>query len=192
MSKPKKLYPYNGKEYTIDEICKLAKISKPQFYKLLREDWTINQIVNDRNYYHGLSKTRLYKIHEDMIDRCYNLNNKSYKYYGGRGIVVCDAWRNDKRAFFNWALSHGYNDNLSIDRIDINKGYSPNNCRWVTIAEQQRNKRNNYVLCYKNEWLTVKQIALIEGIKWSSAYNKYVYREKHRLPRKQLHDKGED
>ena len=84
----------------------------------------------------------LYNTWLRMKDRCRNPNASNWKYYGGRGISVCSEWKTDYAKFRSWALSHGYKKGLSIDRIDVNGNYSPDNCRWVTMAEQQRNKRN--------------------------------------------------
>lgn len=85
---------------------------------------------------HGLSKTRLYSIYSGMKQRCYNPNNQHYQWYGGKGIAICDEWlgNNGLQNFFEWSLSHGYNENLTIDRIDSSKGYSPDNCQWVTSS----------------------------------------------------------
>lgn len=97
----------------------------------------------ERNYRHGLYGTRLYSIWHDMNTRCYYEKTKCYKYYGGRGITICDEWKNNFVNFYNWAINNGYKDNLSIDRIDVNGNYEPSNCRWATMQEQQLNKRNS-------------------------------------------------
>ena len=92
------------------------------------------------NLKHGKSNTRLYSIWESMKKRCYNPKHKNYNRYGGRGIIVCEGWLHDFQAFYDWAITHGYEDCLTIDRINNNGIYEPNNCRWITIQEQQRNK----------------------------------------------------
>lgn len=83
---------------------------------------------------------RLYHTWNGIKYRCENKNSKDYPHYGGRGIKMCPEWRNDFQAFYDWAMSNGYADNLTIDRIDVNGNYEPSNCRWITVAEQNRNK----------------------------------------------------
>ena len=104
---------------------------------------------NSRNSItHGKRKTRLYGVWSDMKTRCYNPKTHNYQRYGGRGITVCDEWLNDFQAFYDWAMANGYDENApymkcTIDRIDNDKGYSPDNCRWVDVATQNKNKSNS-------------------------------------------------
>lgn len=78
-----------------------------------------------------------------MKQRCRDVNAINYKHYGGKGITVCDKWRENFQAFYDWAMANGYNDDLTIDRIDSKKNYEPSNCRWATMKEQQNNRSNN-------------------------------------------------
>ena len=95
---------------------------------------------------HGQTNSRLYHIYSGMKNRCYNEKHPSYANYGGKGITICDEWLRSFAVFQGWALANGYSDDLSIDRIDNDKGYSPENCRWATRTEQNENTRNNHLV----------------------------------------------
>lgn len=123
---------------------------------------------------HGMYGTRLYHIWNGLRERCLNPNNKDYNNYGGRGITVCKEWDNAE-SFFKWALWSGYNDNLTLDRIDTNKGYCPSNCRWITSDEQQRNKRNNVILEFNGEKHCIAEWSEITGIKQSTIISRLRY-----------------
>lgn len=91
---------------------------------------------------HGLRHDPLYGVWANMKNRCYNKNDPHYERWGGRGITVCKEWKNNFKSFYDWAVANGYRKGLTLDRIDNNGNYEPSNCRWSTIKEQNRNKRN--------------------------------------------------
>ena len=98
-----------------------------------------------------LAYPRIYSIWQNMKDRCGNPRSESYKDYGGRGITVCPEWIDNFEAFCKWSLENGYDDELSIDRIDVNGNYEPSNCRWITMFDQMGNTRKNLYITYKGE-----------------------------------------
>ena len=113
--------------------------------------------ITNLNYNHGLSRKRVYRILISMKTRCYNKKVNEYKEYGGRGIIVCADWLNDFMNFYNWSMKNGYSDTLSIDRIDNDGNYEPNNCRWATMKEQSNNNRHNRFITYNDETKTMKE-----------------------------------
>lgn len=100
--------------------------------------------------YKNLSFTerRIKQIYEGMRQRCRYPKMHSYEHYGGRGIDVCEEWKRGWRVFYEWAINNGYSDNLTLDRIDVNGNYCPENCRWATKKEQNNNTRRNRLLTY--------------------------------------------
>lgn len=105
---------------------------------------------DSKRYIHGMSRTRIFSVYRDMINRCYDKNDISYSNYGARGIVVCPEWIGNRGVenFVEWAYKNGYDENAprgkcTLDRIDVDKGYSPSNCRWVSMSIQANNKTNN-------------------------------------------------
>lgn len=92
---------------------------------------------------HGLSRHKLFRTWIDMRNRCYFINHNRFEHYGGKGIKVCDIWRDDFIEFYRWAIANGWKKGLSLDRKENNKGYQPDNCRWITVKEQNRNRTSN-------------------------------------------------
>lgn len=116
---------------------------------------------------HGYSSSRLYKIWSSMCYRCASAKSMNYKYYGGSGISVCEEWKEFDN-FRNWSYENGYNDTLSIDRIDSDKGYCPSNCRWVTTRDQMLNKKCVRKITYHGNVYTVRDIAEMKNISYST------------------------
>lgn len=125
---------------------------------------------NNGHYKHGGKGTKLYEIWCSMKARCYNPNLKVYRHYGGRGISVCEEWLHDFVPFEKWAVANGYKEDLSLDRIDNNKGYSPDNCRWATRVQQANNQRTTIKIAYNGETKTLHEWAVVLGIKPATLY----------------------
>ena len=125
------------------KACNLTRTTKPT-----RSCGCIRKELNKtRGIKYNLSKDRLYHIWASMRARCNNKNDTNYQYYGGRGITVCESWDKDAKAFFDWAYSNGYDKDAkrgacTLDRIDVNGNYEPDNCRWVDMKTQVNNRRN--------------------------------------------------
>ena len=119
-----------------------------------------------------MKNTRLYYIWSSMKKRCFNENEPSYLQYGGRGISVCNEWKENFKAFHDWALENGYDENsergeCTIDRIDVNGDYEPSNCRWVSMKEQSRNRRNTIYLNKDGEKIPLSEICEKQGLNYS-------------------------
>ena len=121
---------------------------------------------------HGYTKDKIehpiYSVWKSMKVRCYNMNRKQYKDYGGRGIEVCEEWRDSPHTFVVWSEQNGYKDGLSIDRKDNNKDYEPNNCHWVDRKTQNRNQRSNRLITYKNKTQCMSEWAEEIGMSYST------------------------
>lgn len=123
----------------------------------------IDQLIK-RSTTHNQRHTSLYEVWKSIKQRCLNPQSKAYKNYGGRGICICDEWKNNFENFYKWSISNGYTKGLTIDRIDNNSNYSPQNCRWVTRLQQANNKRNTIYLTINNKtdslsnWLRVYNV----------------------------------
>lgn len=120
---------------------------------------------------HPYVHTRLYRVWGNMVNRCTNHNNPAYNKYGGRGISVCDEWL-QFLTFREWAISSGYSEELSIDRIDNDGGYNPDNCRWVDRYVQANNKRNNVMLEFNGRTMTVSEWAREMNINYKALHRR--------------------
>lgn len=116
-------------------------------------------IVTKNNFRHGEAREHLYTIWQAIKQRIYTKNSKHYKNYGGRGLTICEEWDKNYLAFKKWAIESGYSDGLTIDRIDNNIGYYPENCRWVNRKTQANNRRTNHFLSFHGEIKTISEWA---------------------------------
>lgn len=130
---------------------------------------------------HGLNGTRLNNIWSGMRNRCLYCTNSHYKDYGGRGIKICDEWKNDFKNFYEWAMSNGYKENLTIDRIDVNGDYEPQNCRFINPKAQARNKRNNIKVKYSNRNITLAEAAELSGINYKTLKSRWSKGERGKM-----------
>ena len=131
---------------------------------------------NNGHYKHGGKGTKLYEVWCAMKARCNNPKLKVYPHYGGRGITVCEEWLHDFEQFEKWAVANGYKENLSIDRIDNDKGYSPDNCRWATKEQQANNQRTTLTVEYNGVTKTLHEWAKVLEIKPHTLYHRIYKR----------------
>lgn len=122
---------------------------------------------------HGDHGTHLHNVWCAMRRRCNNKKNRDFHHYGGRGINVCHEWESDYLCFKRWALSNGYSENLTIDRIDVDGDYTPANCRWVSMKEQANNRSNSRYVTYNGEVHTIQEWSEIVNIPYSTLYMRF-------------------
>lgn len=127
-----------------------------------------NEYISNANKTHGETHTKIYRVWSNMKNRCYNKKTKRYEDYGGRGISVCTEWVNSYESFRDWAFANGYKEDLTIDRIDNNGNYCPQNCKWVTRYEQNINKRNNIEIAIDGETKCLSEWCFKFGINRST------------------------
>lgn len=156
---------YFGEKYKDRGVSKAYQIKKSARRKIMEECGTIHPRKNER-----LSVT-----HTSMYNRCTNKKHDNYKNYGGRGIKMCDEWsgKYGYSHFFKWANENGYIEGLTIDRIDVNGNYCPENCRFITMAEQSRNRRNTINIIYKGNKIILADLKNIFGIN-TGKIRKYI------------------
>lgn len=123
---------------------------------------------------HGESRSRLYNIYRAMIKRCYLKTCKDYRRYGARGVTVCAEWKGNPEAFIEWAKSHGYSDNLTLDRIAGGTSpYSPENCRWATVKQQNNNRSSNSIVEFRGKRYTLVEFAEAFGINYDLVQGRF-------------------
>lgn len=189
--------PIDGKKWVIKCECGRLFVSQPSYTSghcnvCGRKIAAIKATRHGESLRKGIGCTRLYRIWLSMRTRCNNKKRHDYKEYGGRGIKVCNEWDNYEN-FRDWSLMNGYANNLSIDRIDNNSGYSSDNCRWTTQSQQMRNTRKNKFLEFNGERKTLVEWSEITGIKYhtlKNRVNKYGYSDEEALtiPVKHYHN----
>jgi len=161
--------------------CECGTLKSVSPYRVLNENTkscgclkSENTIAYNRDHKkkHGGRKDRLYGIWHNMKQRCFGTTYKDYPQWGGRGITVCDEWKDDYSAFKEWALSHGYADGLSLDRIDVNGNYEPGNCRWADWHTQAKNRTNSMNFEVNGELKNLVDLAAEYGIKYGTLYQR--------------------
>lgn len=139
------------------------------------------ELIITKNTKHGAAQTRLYKIWKGMKQRCLYRKHTHYKEYGGRGITICEEWKNNFKAFYEWSIQNGYTDKLTIDRIDVDGNYEPSNCRWVDMKTQCRNKKNNTIVVYEGKEITLAEAAELSGINRKTFIRHYLKKKNFEL-----------
>lgn len=163
----------NEKTVTHGHLCSGATISCGCYH---------SDELTKRNTKHGEASTKLYGIYRGIKIRCYDPNHQDYQRYGQRGIAMCEEWKNDFQAFRDWAYANGYNEEVlpngrvkwTIDRIDNNGNYCPENCRWITLQEQACNRSSNYRIEYKGKTQTIAEWAKELGMPYITLHDRLL------------------
>ena len=159
--------------------CDCGNITKPIPGEVLRKGDSKScgcykrDLTIQRSATHNLCHSRIYRIWSLMKDRCYNPNSPKYRRYGAREIGICDEWLNSFEAFYVWAMANGYSEDLTLDRKNNDKGYSPENCRWATPVDQANNRGNQIFHEINGEVKTLSQWARQSGVKYSTIYARH-------------------
>jgi len=167
----------NGKRQ-VKCLCSCGSIKSYDAYKVKSGDTKScgcakSQQLQETKTIHNGRHTRLYSKWSGMKRRCYNQNDSHYPDYGGRGITICDEWKDDFATFRKWAYLNGYDDSLTIERIDVNKGYSPSNCKWIPFSDQGANKSTTVRMIYKGEVRSVSEISKLENMNHKTITSRY-------------------
>lgn len=157
-----------------EKICYLANVKRgtTKSCGCLLKERAIKRMTK-----HGESKTRLYKIYTGMQSRCYREYTKSYKSYGAKGITICDEWNESFLKFKEWALNNGYQEDLSIERVDPSGNYEPSNCKWIARKLQNDNKKNTIFIEHDGRKHSMRKMCRDKGIKYTTVYE-YAKRNK--------------
>ena len=157
-----------------DAISTSLKCGDVKSCGCLQKETRKEHALNLKKIKHGMADSRLYRIYNNMVSRCYRKSINGYENYGGRGIRVCDEWlgENGFVNFMDWALANGYSDELTIDRLDSNGNYEPSNCKWATRKEQANNTRSTVFLEYNGETHSITEWSEITGIKKGTIHNR--------------------
>lgn len=160
----------NVKEYSMDRVIH----GRTQSCGCIRKEMLLIHRNNNGTsvYPKEATDSKLYKIWNSMKFRCYTISSGAYFKYGAKGIRICEEWKNDFMAFYNWALANGYSDELTIDRIDYRGNYEPSNCRWANIRTQANNKSNVRKYEYNGELHTMTEWSEIMNINYSALWER--------------------
>lgn len=166
----------NGNTYWVCK-CDCGEIRNVRSYALRRKEEVScgcyrRELFKETAVKHGKSNTRIYSIFGNMKMRCYNENDVNFRNYGGRGIGITSEWLDNFANFYNWSMENGYRDNLTIERIDSNKGYEPSNCRWATMKEQANNRRSNHLVTFNGKTKNIQEWANLLGFEYATLWTR--------------------